>query len=436
MIEFLTLFVGLIVGTHPVEVIASGKVARVEIRLDGELLTEIPRSPWVAECDFGRELSPALLEAVAFDAAGRELGRDVQWLNLPGERADAEIVALKDREDRVIAARLTWSSPEFDRPKRITVELDGRRLKVPPSRRIDLVDIPERKIHVLTAEFRFSPQVELRRELIFGQEFEGSQDSGLTAVAVVLEDLEELPPLDAMHGWFSKDGAPLRVTAVERPEARVILVRDPTTVHRLAEMEPEIERRRKKARRSSRSRPLDTLGDDVALLVLSPEPVVPENRLHSVLLFPISEKPARGSKGVVSATIGSSSASRLAGPLMTSDAVAVAGIRAAEDNGRRAVILLLGGVREDGSRFTAGAARRYLSDLRVPLFVWDLSGPAAVVPDGWGDPRPVDNVDDLVRAMRRVRYFLEEQRIVWINGRHLPQEIELSDKARGIRLAN
>jgi hypothetical protein len=47
----------------------------------------------------------------------------------------------------------------------------------------------------------------------------------------------------------------------------------------------------------------------------------------------------------------------------------------------------------------------------------------------------VDNVDDLVRAVRRVRYQLDDQRVVWVNGRHLPQDIELGPKAKGIRLA-
>ena len=153
------------------------------------------------------------------------------------------------------------------------------------------------------------------------------------------------------------------------------------------------------------------------------------------MLFPFSDKPIPGSEGVVAGTIGTSPASQLAGPLMMSDAVAVAGIRAAEGNGRRAVILLLGQEREDGSRFSVEAARSYLNALRVPLIVWDLSGPAKDVPPGWGEPRPVDNVDDLVRAVRRVRYQLDRQRIVWVNGRHLPQDIELSDKAKGIRLA-
>jgi hypothetical protein len=99
------------------------------------------------------------------------------------------------------------------------------------------------------------------------------------------------------------------------------------------------------------------------------------------------------------------------------------------------VILLLGGEREDGSRFSAEAARGYLGALRVPLFVWDLSGPATEVPAGWGDSRSIDTIDDLVRAARRVRSRLDVQRIVWINGRHLPQDIELGPRAQGIRLA-
>ena len=237
-----------------------------------------------------------------------------------------------------------------------------------------------------------------------------------------------------MEGWFLSGGEPLRVVATEQPDGRLIVVRDPTAVHRLAEMEPELEHRRKKARGSGRNRSTDALGDDVQIRVLSPEPVSPDRR--SALLFPMSDKPVSGSKGLVTATIGASAASALAGPLMLSDAVAVAGMRVAGGNQRRAVVLLLGPKREDGSRFSPEVARRYLADLHVPLFVWDLSGPAARPPDGWGEPRPVDNADDLLRAVQRVRSRLEEQRIVWLSGRHLPQDIALSDRAKGIRLAN
>jgi len=437
MIEFLSLFVGLVIGVHKVDVTVSGPVARVEFRLDGEVVAELKDSPWVTQVDFGRKLLPVEFEAVAFDAGGLELGRDRQLLNLPGQRADAEIVAIRDESGVATAARLTWTSPEFNDPRKIDIELDGRELKVRPPYRINLTDIPEQRVHVLTADFEFSSDLIIRRELVFGPEFEGQHDSGLTAVAVVLDDLDELPPIEALGGWFVNAGSDLRVAALEKPGARVVLVRDPTVVHRLAAMNPELDERRKKARRdASRRRLLDTFDDDVDLLTLSPEPLVSDEGSDATLLFPFSAKPNPGSEGVVAGTIGTSPASLLAGPLMLSDAVAVAGIRAAEGNGRRAVILLLGQEREDGSRFSVEAARRYLSALRVPLIVWDLSGPTRDVPPGWGDSRPVDNVDDLVREVRRVRYQLDEQRIVWVNGRHLPQDIELSTKAKGIRLAN
>ena len=436
MIEFLSLFVGLVVGVQNVEVTVSGPVARVEFRLDDEIVAEIETAPWVTQIDFGRKLLPAEFEAVALDADGQELGRDRKLLNLPGQSAEAEIVAIRDESGTVTAARLAWSSPEFNKPRKILVELDGRDVKVRPPYRIDLTGVPEQKVHVLTAEFEFSSDVIIRRELVFGPEFEGEHDSGLTAVAVVLEDLDELPSVEAMEGWFVGDRGEIRVAAVEKPGARVVVVRDPTVVHRLAAMDPELERRRKKARRNpSKNRSLDNFEDDVDLLNLSPEPVVSGEGSSSTVLFPFSAKPIPGSEGVVAGTIGTSPASHLAGPLMMSDAVAVAGIRSAEGNGRRAVILLLGEEREDGSRFSAETARRYLGALRVPLIVWDLSGPAKGVPPGWGDSRPVDNVDDLVRAVRRVRYQLEAQRIVWVNGHHLPQEIGLGPKAKGIRLA-
>lgn len=436
MIEFVSLFVGLILGVQQVEVAVSGPVARVEIRIDDYVMGEMTSEPWTVRCDFGRQLRPRILEAVAYDDTGRELGRATKWINLPGRRADAEIVAIRDEFRVVTAARLTWASPEFDRPRKINVELDGERIKVRPPWVVDLSDIPEERIHVLSADFEFAPGVLVRRELVFGPEFEGIEDTELTAVAVALDDLDELPPVADMQGWFVKDGSPLSVAASEKPDARLVVVRDPAVSGVLEEMLPELERRRKKARRRPGGRnKTDALGDDVEMYVLSPEAIHPDPGRADVVLFPFSNRPTSGVEGVAMTAVAASSSAFLGGPLMLSDGVAVAAIRAAERNQRRAVLLLLGPQREDGSRFDPERARRYLQDLRVSLVVWDLSGPGMEAPAGWGDVRPVDNTDDLVRRVRRIRYRLEEQRIVWVRGRHLPQDIELSDAAVGISLA-
>ncbi len=434
MIDFVTLFVGLVIGVQEVEVAVSGPVARVELRLDGELLAELEGPPWRTRCDLGRELRPARLEAVAIDEGGREIGRAGRWLNLPGERAEAEIVAIRDDRGWVTAARLAWSSPELGPPKRILVELDGRRLEPDPEGLVDLSGAAPGAIHVLSAELHFSSDVVARRELVFGREFEGETDSGLTAVVVVLEGLDELPPPGEMAGWFVDDGVELEVVAVERPEARLVVVRDPSVVSRLEDLAPEVERRLKAARRRGEPPP-DAFAADTGIFILSPEPAAPGGRPTPAVLFPFSNRPAPGPDGLVEAAVGSAPASLLGGPLMMADGVAVAGLRAAESNGRRAVVLLLGPEREDGSRFDPSVALGYLRSLRVPLHVWDLSGPAAAPPDGWGRVSPVDTVDDLERAVRRTRALLDAQRVVWLRGRRLPQAITLSPRAEGIRLA-
>ena len=83
MVQFLSFFVGLVVGVHPVELAVTGPVARVEIRLEGATVAEIRGEPWRAAVDLGPKLRPALLEAVAYHEDGRLLGRDSRWLNLP-----------------------------------------------------------------------------------------------------------------------------------------------------------------------------------------------------------------------------------------------------------------------------------------------------------------------------------------------------------------
>lgn len=433
MIDFVSLFVGLIVGVHDVEVVVSAPVVRVEISLDEKTLAAVDGPPWVARCDFGFDPRPAILAAEAFDADGRQVGRAERWINLPGRRADAEIVPIRGPDGTLAGARLTWSSPEFEQPRRIRVTLDDRPIRVRPPYVIDLTDLAEHRVHVLAATFHFAADVVVRRELVFGADFEGDHDSGLTAVAVRLEDIDELPAPGKMAGWFRVDGAPADVAAVENPDARLVVVRDPAAVGRLSAMLPELERRRRKAStRARRMRRLDVLDDDTEIFALSPEPVHPPNRRSAAVLFPFSDRPTPGPDGIVAATVGRAPASLMGGPLMMSDAVAMAGIRAAEGNRRRMVVLMLGPRRQDGSRFAAETARRYLADLGVPLVVWDLSGPGSQIASGWGEAKPVDTVDDLVRQVRRLRYRLGEQRIVWLRGRHLPQTVELTELARGI----
>lgn len=82
MIEFVTLFLGgLVTDTRTVEFMAGDPVAIVEVLLGGELEERLEAPPWKLELDFGYELSPHLIEAVALDASERELERQqIVWL--------------------------------------------------------------------------------------------------------------------------------------------------------------------------------------------------------------------------------------------------------------------------------------------------------------------------------------------------------------------
>jgi hypothetical protein len=56
------------------------------------------------------------------------------------------------------------------------------------------------------------------------------------------------------------------------------------------------------------------------------------------------------------------------------------------------------------------------------------------VAEAWGDVRPVPTKSALRRAVNELSESLERQRIVWVEGLHLPQQVGLSDAAGDLRL--
>jgi len=71
--------------------------------------------------------------------------------------------------------------------------------------------------------------------------------------------------------------------------------------------------------------------------------------------------------------------------------------------------------------------------LRVPLFVWSLEEePPAGSP--WGDVAAVGTRSSLRAAYARLRDTLDTQKILWAQGRYLPQEIQLVPGTTGIEL--
>ncbi len=119
------------------------------------------------------------------------------------------------------------------------------------------------------------------------------------------------------------------------------------------------------------------------------------------------------------------------GPPRLGDAVGVAALSAAAGNRPRAVVLLVAGG-DDESQTPVAWTRAYLRALRVPLFVWAKN--KKMVDPAWGKPEVLTSASDVPGAVKNVTKAVEAQRIVWLEGRHLPQSISLSPKARKVTL--
>ena len=114
------------------------------------------------------------------------------------------------------------------------------------------------------------------------------------------------------------------------------------------------------------------------------------------------------------------------------DAVAVAAVQAAAQGAPRAVVVVLSEDPRDVSRSRPDDVRRYLQRLRVPLFVWTTG--TTPKPE-WGEVRTVGGTRELRRAEKALFDELARQWIVWLEGNHMINEVELVETATRFRLA-
>jgi hypothetical protein len=285
---------------------------------------------------------------------------------------------------------------------------------------------------VLTAEIWFPPGLMARQDVVFGGEYGSEVSTELTAVPVRVRPGAALPAPEGLRGWFTAGGEPVPAAAEEDGPGKVILVRVPGGNEVLDKLV------------SARRRPMlptlqwqMRLGDEdrVRFLSLSSTPYK-TSRVPSAL-FDISRELGPADGGVFWFLTNRRLLKEPRGRAQRiADAVAVAGLQAAADNRRRAVVLILGdGGVTDSSRYAPKVVREYLDSLRVPLFVWSLHGPQATAAKAWGGAEDVSTLDRMERAVARLRADLASQRIVWLEGRHLPQSIDLTPAARGLELA-
>jgi hypothetical protein len=444
MLTFLTLFLGLVYGQHPVELSVHHDVAAAEIRLNGEAVGRLTGEPWVLATDFGEALRPHELVAIAFDADGTEIARDRQWVNLPRSRAEATLTLLDspgpagDRAGPSRAARLHWQTLGDVQPLGIRVTLNDKPIQVDDPARIELPAYDPTQVQILTAELDFPDGLRSRAELFFGGTFGDTVSFEMTAVALERTRGRGSLDLDDVSGTLLKDGQPLRVLAAESDGAEIIIVQDPSAQLMLGTLGLTMDR----TGRGQRGRTTELKAGE-RLRVISTHSAISATPEVPYDLFPISEgfEAEDGSLPYLLTHLmieGGTPVARIA------DAVAVAGVHAAATNRPRAVVLVLGEERRDASRFKVEQVRNYLADLHVPLVVWGTSQVQSrrVSEDRipmshdtpWGKARDISSDSRLVSAAGELRRELDRQAIAWVEGSHLPQDIQLADTAKGVRL--
>ena len=425
MIEFITLFLGgLGAGPRPVEIMAGDDVAIVEVWLDGELEKRLNAPPWKLEVDFGTELAPHVLDAVALDSANKELGRTRQWINMSPKPAQTSLIIEGVEQGKQAVARVSWESlAETNDPESVEVYFDGLRLDADDPRAIRLPTFDPHQTHHLRVRLEFSEAVFSESEAVFGGVYGNEISTEISAVPIRFEKGRRPKSAQAMAEWFTVGGVPLTVHAVEKGLAEIVVVRDMATQKRLAKL----------ASLADQLGADRHLKHDHRISFVNPCAEVHPRDGFRQFVYPRTQRYSSDHGTLLKILAGVIPANCTEQEQHLADAVGTAGLSASEDGLRRVVLLLIDGEPQDQSTFTPAQVVAFLEKLRVPLVIWNV-GP----PDGpettWGQANNVRKLGRLDKAFTAVAKDLEHQMIVWLEGLHLPQSIELRPDIEGIAL--
>jgi hypothetical protein len=426
MVSFATLVFGLVFGIVDIEVRAPAATERVELLLNEESVAQL-RRPFSGAVDLGAVPVPGELVAIATDAEGRELGRCSQRINTPRANARARFVREPDDENGRAVARLTWSCPTDAPPSSVAVTLDGRTIPDAAPDRIVVPAADPTRPRLLRAVVECGRDIRAVAEMGIG----GSRPdvpSERTAVAVELDAGATLPAVDGLAGWFAAETGPLRASAVDEVGLDVVFVCEPSAFDEL---------RRAFSKRAGPSR--STAKEDLQFRFFLPAGggAPGFNALDWGRSGFAASKWFKRKWKAVGPTLakGIEVEDFFATGQRISDAVALAGFAAAGRERRRAVVLLLGPAAHDVSELSAAAAAQFLAALNVPLFAWSVGPSSSPIEEMWSVRRRVSTAPEFEAALADLREDLLRQRIVWVEGSHLPQDVELGPLAKGIRLA-
>jgi hypothetical protein len=421
MISFASLFVGLVFGLVNVELVAAQGVARVDLLLDGRAVAVL-HEPWRATLDLGCTPAPHELVAVAYDGKGMEVDRARQWVNRPRSTADASLVVEPRVPGAPRVAHLSWRSLTGEVPKSVVVTLDDRWVPVMDPSRFELPPHDPYGLHAVRATLTFPGNLVATAEALFGGTRRTDTFREMTGFVVELPNPGRLPPPEALVGWFEKDGVPLEVAAVEKGPYDVVFVLEGSARAEFLDIVESVRRRRSTVRWS-------TLPADLRYRFFWPVGAMATQRRMVANTYPITSRmTAADGDFLRQVTASTSWPGYTADGQRLADAVAVAALAAAEEGRRRAVVLVLGPEAKDASLLSRSEVVSFLADLNVPLVVWSVgvSSPEAARWTGVASITVAYHIDSALRALFA---RLERQRVVWVEGAHLPQSVALCSRA-------
>jgi hypothetical protein len=408
-IVFLSLFLGLVSGPQLVELRVSGDIRSVRFEMEGDAIGTLQGPEWRGVIDFGIGLDPRELIAIGLDEKGNELTRATQVLNLPRPVAEVSVLLAEHEGGRRDVA-IEWVHRANDVPAKATLTIDGKKVELDKRLRATLPPFDMSRVHVLSAEVRFTDGFVARQERVLGGSagYIDSSTSELTPIVVQSTDAKLRPKLD---DCFVADRQPVRTSAVDRGRALVIFVKHPRDEATQMFAREEAGLQSWSSLRALRRKA--TLDADTDIRLLWPiTNAYPQKGAPNILLFPPSENLDMKRGGIPWLLKQTYDGPADSDVLRFTDAVAAAGVTAMREGKRRAVVLVLSET-PDRSAYDAAEVRRYLAALGVPLFVWSPTG----TPDpatAWGSVEDISRTEGLVAAAAKVRDALASQQVVWL----------------------
>ena len=433
MIEFVTLLLGLVIGPHPAAVAVGPEVRAVQWVLDGEVVAGASEEPWTAMIDFGEELKPRRLVVVAYNEDGFPIARAEQLVNYirsnhevavvlqvdPDEPPNAKTGKRPPRRGRVVAKGVLGHGPVGH-----VLRFDGRELPVESSR-FELPLYDSERPHAIEAEVTFSDGVVAKTETTFGGGLGEEVTSALSAIAVTNRKGKPWSTEDA-KGWLRRDGRALPVFQTKADGGHIVIVRDNTLDMSILRNLPIPAG----ALNRTQGRRAYTLSAVSPLPITKPTTTFREAALGRVL----SDQGLLLSLVAPLASYGFAAVGTEEQDLW--GALAIAGRAAASSNMPRVVILMLGQGAEPTAGLSPQTILRYLESIHVPVLIWaPTRKPLKKL--GLAKARNAYvSSQGLGSVVAKASTWVDSQTVVWLEGVHLPTEVELVADRKNVRFAN